>query len=501
MLLIQKLILLLSDFHFNQFLEFLKNEKAVLPAKLIKEIRNYGWNQPESDVLCEKVYGDKENKTKKKFLQLTHHTLKLSYYLSRNYPSYLKQNLLLIEEHINRGEKTRADQIAECLNDISEKLEDFTTRIEVLKFLSQRAFISESREAGKLHQTINVLINAELNQNEIYGILREKFHFKGKENIEEGLTQQNLDLFNKLSNSEFISIQILARYARVYALFFTNNHDFYKTETLNELESIENDLYKNAFIIFPFLEDIYFKILSLKLQIKVHEMDTVGTLREAKRLINDSNSILFWKSFVNVPELFAIAIQASHFISHYGYTFKKDHYKNLPDEVKQQINFLKSKLITEMEKPFWNEGNLIKLINARSLYAGLLLLGQKEDIKRGIDIIEETFISFQQIPFQKFLDGMFAGLIIGYFSLENHEKVSDTFKRYKKITGGNSVIQENDFTIHAYYYVSQFILTQRNQYREKLATVFEETKGKSQLQQVKNLINELAEYYSIKLNT
>ena len=77
---------------------------AELPYKLITTIRQ-AKTPHESDELCKLTYGDSEEKTKKKFLQLTHHTFKLSVFLSRNYPNYLKHNLQQIEILLSKGEK------------------------------------------------------------------------------------------------------------------------------------------------------------------------------------------------------------------------------------------------------------------------------------------------------------------------------------------------------------------------------------------------------------
>jgi len=83
-----------------------------------------------------------QKKTKKKFLQLTHHTFKLSGFLSRNYTNYLKHNLQVIEELLSKGEKQKANDIAEWLSDVAEKIEDYTTLIEVTKFFAQQCFIT-----------------------------------------------------------------------------------------------------------------------------------------------------------------------------------------------------------------------------------------------------------------------------------------------------------------------------------------------------------------------
>ncbi len=500
MLSIQKHILLLNTFHFNEFSLHLKATKAELSYRLVNEIRDFGWEQPDSDKLCERIYGNSNEKSKKKFLQLTHHTLKLSSFLSRNYPSYLKHNLSIIEENINKGNIKKANLIADYLLDISEKVEDYTTNINVLKFMSQQAFLVEEKDSVKYHKRIAELIEQEKQLNELYCYIRENLHYKRKDNVSVSHAENTpKNFFDAYINSPSFSVSIFARYGKYYELSFLYHPDFYKNETLVELDKIERDLNNNSYVIFPFLDDVLFKILGLKLQYMVHRMDSTGMMKESQRIIEESSHLKFWHSYVNVPELFAIAIQASHYVSHYGETYREDHYRNLPDDIKKNINYLKDKIVEELEKPIWNEGYLIKLINTRSLYSGLLLLGSSEEINKGINLIEETLITYQQIPFQKFLDGMFAGLIIGYFSLKNYEKVADCYKRYKKSTSGNIVNEENDLTIAAYYYTSQWLITKRKQYVEKLSNTYFVAQSKPNLKHVELLVKNVAAYFEVSI--
>src|SRR4051812_35560293 len=141
MLSIQKVILLLDDFHFNEFKTHLKDSNAELPLKLINQIRKDGWKQKESDDLCKTIYGAKDEKSKKKFFQLVHYTFRLTSYLSRNHPSYLNHNITIVEQHINKGELKKANELAEVLLDIAEKVENFPTAIAILKYYAQQAFI------------------------------------------------------------------------------------------------------------------------------------------------------------------------------------------------------------------------------------------------------------------------------------------------------------------------------------------------------------------------
>ncbi len=498
MLSIQKQILLLSEFHFNEFANYLKTSKAELPFKLIHEIRNFGWEQPESEVLSKRIYGQSGASVKGKFLQLVHHTFKLSGFLSRNYPAYLKHNLNLIEEYTNKGDRKKANLLAEYLLDIAEKIEDFTTQINVLKFQGQQAFITEFKSPVKFHEKIEKLIHAELRLNTLYKYIRENLHFKNKDNVSVKTSKADLKFFDEYLDDECFCIKTIAKFGKYYQLSFQNDPQFYEKSTLKELENLERELQNNAFIVFHFLDDLLFKIIGLKLQLMVSTMDTEGMMKESSRLIEESSSLKFWQSYINVPEIFAIAIQASHYVTNYSATYKADHYKELPEAIKQNINKLKQVLATEIEKPIWNEGYIIKLINTRSIYSGLLMLGTPDEVKKGIDLMEETLTSYQQIPFQKFLDGMFASLIIGYFSLQQYAKISECYKRYKKSTSGNKVNLENDITISAYYYASQWLLNGRKQYSEKLFALIPLCEENPNLTGVKTLILDLAQYFNIK---
>jgi hypothetical protein len=210
---------------------------------------------------------------------------------------------------------------------------------------------------------------------------------------------------------------------------------------------------------------------------------------------NISSFLKFWKSYINIPEIFSFSVQASHYLSSYAFIFRDDYHKTLPSDIKENIQFLKQKLESELAKNIWDDGEyIIKLINLKCFYSAILLTGDVADKNKSVKILEDTLVSYQQIPFQKFLDGMFVALIMGYFSLGHHDKVISTYKRYKKITSDQIVVKENDLTIDAYYFTSQFITNQRNQYTEKLKNTYENS---DDFEHVRVLIAELIRYYKI----
>jgi hypothetical protein len=496
MISIQKQVLLLSDFHFREFAEYLQNTNADLPYKLITTIRGLKI-QPESDELCKLVYGNSDEKTRKKFLQLTHHTFKLSGFLSRNYPNYLKHNLQVIEELLSKAEKVKANDVADCLVDIAEKIEDYTTLIEAYKFLAQQAFISESKEALKFHKKVEECIELERIKNELYKYLRENLFFKGKENISKAQLSKDLRYFDQFVTHESNSINILARFGKYYQLSFLYHPEFFSRQTGQELEELEKDFLNNAHVCFHYLDDIYFKILGQRLQHEVNKTDTDAMLIEIKKMNSISSFLKYWKSYINIPELFSFAVQTSHYISSYGFIFKDDYHSTLPRDIKENIAFLKNRLNEIVQKNIWEDGHIIKYINIRCFYAAILLTGSKEERLKSVKILEDTLVSYQQIPFQKYLDGIFVTLIMGYFSLHEFDKVISTYKRYKKITSDQIVVKENDQTTDAYYYTAQYLTNKRNQYVEKLKLTFNEAAAYPHVQK---LIQELVSYYKLPLS-
>jgi hypothetical protein len=501
MLSIQKVILLLDDHHFNEFKNHLKESGAELPLKLITQIRKDALDQKESDSLCKAIYGAKDEKSKKKFFQLVHYTFRLTSYLSRNHPSYLHHNISSIEQYINKGELAKANVVAEILLDIAEKIEDFSTGIAVLKYFGQQAFITENKTAAiKHHQRISELLRYEHIVNQIYLYMRQNLNFKGKSTLSDKEMQEHLSFYDKYRNNESLSVQLLSRFAYCQTLNYLNDSRFYNDETLRELDSLMDDLDKNGFITFSFSDDIQLNVDYLKLKHLIHKLDQDDLQKEAANLIKKREPLRFWKNYVNTPEIIYLSIQASYYLTHYCYGYQKNYNETLPKEVKNQIAFYKKKCEEILSKPIWNEGLYVRYINLNNIYCGFLILGTKEEIKKAIEKLELLLVNFQQIAFQRLYDALFATLMIGYFYLSDHEGIQECYKRYEKLTAGTSKNLENDLTIKAIYYTSQWQSTLRKQYLEKLLAVFQKAKEDEKLKHVENMIKDMIRYFEIPIN-
>lgn len=500
MLSIQKVILLLDDFHFNEFKNHLKESNAELPYKLVTQIRKDEWTQLESDDLCKAVYGTKDEKSKKKFFQLVHYTFRLTSYLSRNYPSYLTHNISAIEKFINKGELQKANDVAEILLDIADKIEDFTTLNAVLKYYAQQAQITENKNASiKYHQRINEVLKSEHIINQMYLYMRENLNFKGKSVLSDAEMQEHLKFYDLYRNSKTLSIQFMSRFAYCQTLNYLNDARFYNDEILDELNRLTDDLEKNGFVVFSFSDDIQLNVDYLKLKHLIYRMNKDDLQKEATNLIKKREPLRFWKNYLNTPEIIYLSIQASYYLTHYNQGYKKDYYDHLPKEIKQQIEFYKKKCEEILEKPIWNEGLYVRYINLNSIYCGFLVLGPREDVKKSVEKLELLLVNFQQIAFQRLYDALFAILILGYFFLEDHENVQECYKRYEKLTATTSKNTENDLTIKSVYYASQWLNNGRKQYVEKFQGVLDKVRENDKLQHLQASMEDMASYFQIPI--
>ncbi len=81
--------MLLGDFHFNHFTQFLEENNAALLLQLCLLIRKKLPEFETIDELNQQIYGAYNEQSKLNFNQLSVHTFKLTWHLALHYPSYL----------------------------------------------------------------------------------------------------------------------------------------------------------------------------------------------------------------------------------------------------------------------------------------------------------------------------------------------------------------------------------------------------------------------------
>lgn len=501
MLTIQKLILLLEPEKLQAFKGHLAGTGNALPLKLVQHIEDSGINQPETDALCELVYGDAEEKSKRKFFQLAHYTFRLTTFLARRYPFYLSHNIKHIEELLNKGEMNNSLQHAENTLDIAVKIEDFPTQIWVLKFLLNFSLIREKRKEAIRQQIIlNNALKIENLTNEISLYIREHLNWKDKTTLTgNNDIDKHIAFFNQYCDHDSVQVKVLSNYGICYCLSFLDDKKFYTPEVREKLEFLADELDKNSYVIFAFSDDVLLNIDYLRLKHFMHEFNEDDILKEATKITKKWQELRFWQSHIDTAQIVSLSLQASYYVTRYCISYKTNYLDQIPAHVKENINetvLICERLIeTLKEEPDAH----VRFINLNNIYCTLLLLCGTEKIKRSTEILEGILINYQQIPFQKLYDAIFANLIIAYFSLENHQAVADCYRRYEKLTAKRVKIEENDLTIKSFYYVSQWKQSGREQYLEKIRMILQEIKEHPELESTKKLIEELLDYFKVPI--
>ncbi len=502
MLLIEKVVKLLDDFHFDIYHEYVKNIsiRSYYPLALIDVIDRGFLVEQDSEKLFKDVYGEapEGEKDMKKFFQLGHYTFKLTSYLARNYPNYLQHNITRIQYLINSGELEKASTLAEILVDVAEKIQDYETEIKALSFLAQKDNQLESfKSALKYYKRIETLLAHKKAINDLNYFISQHLKVRGKE--AESNLEEDLRFLVPFHNNDSFIVRMMSRLQTCYLYYNCRHEKFYSDEIFEELNTIEEELQKNDYVVFPFLHNIRPKLSFLKLNYSTRQLDFKKVLDESSKIIEESEDDLFWNSLINLPEINSIAIQTSYYVSNFFHSYKENHLELLDDEIKSRIQFLKKRCKILLSNKLLEEKFVVRYVNLSTIYAGLLLLGDKEDIKECINTLENLLLFFQQVPFHTSIDSIYITLIMGNFCLKDFEEVEKNYRRYKKSTKGKVVNPENDLPLHGFYFASKWLETSRNQYLKKLNGIIEDTDNKPSLGSTRKLLLEMAKYFKMEL--
>ncbi|MFT6147327.1 MAG: hypothetical protein ACJAUH_000004 [Saprospiraceae bacterium] len=479
MLQIEKVVKLLDDYHFDVFREYVKNIsiRSYYPLLLLDSINRSIELEQSTEEFCEEIYTEdnpNDEKTKKKFFQLAHYTFKLTQFLSRNYPAYLAPNINKIQHFINNGHLNKANFYLNALLDISEKIEDFGTYITALNIQALQYELQENiKDVVKNYTRQAEIINYRSLVNQIYLYRQQHFSVKSKPKSNADI-EAILSFFTVHFESKSLVVSALSQYFYLHGLNFFNAESFFDKATFDKIEKLEKLLENNSYLVFPFLEDLEYRVAYLKLRSLIQNFDDNRVIELSAKILDNSEATFFWKNFASQPEIFSIAVQASYLSSKYNTAFKSNHLETLLDDVKKRLDTLYSRCEDLLEKDEILD-TTAKHIAVTNSYACLLLLGNDSDNLKAIQLLEGLLFTYQQIPFHAYIDPIFAVKISAYFNLKDYEGLENCYRRYKKMTDKKSVNPENDFTIHVLYYTAKWLETNRNQYLKKLQKRIDET--------------------------
>jgi hypothetical protein len=474
---IEKLVKLLSEEHLAEFKAYLAKANAQLPLKLINSITTDINVFQGNEELCKLIYGKADKQTRQSFNQLASYTLKLTSYLARNYPTYISISVFKPELMVSHGRISEAVKLMELLLDIGEKIEDFKATARALTFLSQYSYMSNAHGEGlRLQKRLNEILNYEILLNELTLYFKSNININVRENDLGSDLQKHLDYFGKYINHTCFSISAHARYFTFYINYYYNAQLFYTPEKLHDLAIFEDDLNKYGYVVMPYFTDMQSKITLFKLNHPDIDLNSRDSKKEIDKLLRLNEYFQYWKYFGNQPELYAINIKATYYLANFHQMLHlPGAEQNIPEEVRADVEIWRSKANEIHNNTEWKRNNILDLIHLRLNLSALMLLGDNAQRGEGIDLIEETLISYQQISFSESIDSYFTCLMIGYFSKKEYEKCVNTYKRYIKLTQGRKINEDNDICIHAYYYGAQWMLTGRKQYVEKMSGIYKST--------------------------
>lgn len=501
MLVIEKVVKLLDDFHYEVLKQHVRHhsKRSYYPQTLFEQINRELMAKQTSEELCANTYEDEEvnEATLKKFYQLAHHTFKLTAHLARNYPDYLHHNISRIQALINQGELKKANFLAEILLEIVGKTEDHHTEIRLLQLLAQKEILLESYDkALKYQDRVRELLEYEQTLNEIisyfYTHLNSKKKFKASD-------LEHTAYFKQFHEHSVTTIRTISKYYYCFTFNLLRDPFFNSKEMLTILSDLESDLERSDYVVFPYMTDCLQRVRFLKLQVLALHSEGRQILEETEAFMDSGQEILFWNSFVNFMDIIAYSVETRFFSEHYMRSYREDHYKSIPVELKEKLERSKLRCKTLIQNEDLQNKFTLKYIVLITTYSLFLCCGSKNDLKEAARQLEGLLINFQQIPFHAYIDPIYSILIFAHFSLGNYTEVDEHYKRYRRTTKGKIVHTENDLSLHGFYYASKWVETQRKQYLKKLGAVIEQVKLSASSKRTLNMLNDIVDYYQIPL--
>jgi hypothetical protein len=469
---IQKLIFLLTDFHYVELTAHFKRMKAALPLKMVNAIRRKLPDFHSPDELCRVVYGNSEDASKKKFNQLSSHTLRLSEHLAVNYQCYLHTRINDIQVLVNEGKWEQSVFLAEVLLNIAEKIEDYKCQLLCCKFLAERSFSirdyttgfkydKRAQEALQLEDTVTQLLS------KIRGAL-----FSEKRLTQQGL-QELKEEFKTFFVHEKCNLRILGMFYYLRLLFYYELRQFDSGEALPVIEMLSKELHNYPYVILPFMTDVKGMLIYMQLNSGLYSIEA----KERKKLFSDLKEHYKHKKVqsgnLSTGELNLMAIESTQFLSKYHHLVGlKDYGERISVEDRRDLNALLAKLRGYLSLPVHSALPDFQVRSLRMLFGAMLIISGGKDVKAGLFELESMLVAYQQVNLGPSTDSIFLSLMVGYFALKDYDTCATTFKRFTKVKAGKIVYAGNDLKIHGYYYLSQYLFSGKKQYVEKMKELF-----------------------------
>lgn len=454
---IQKLIVLLNENAYNAFYVHLRQSNAHLPARLVQTIRDKGFDFQSTEELCQHIYQKPASEAKNNFYQLSTHTFRLSEFLALNYPSYLMHNITRIEELIAIQQVPEAQFLAKILLEVAEKINDFNTQTLVLRFLvNQEHIFKQPQKAYAYYEQLKISEDNSRTLNDIFYLLRNDFNMVNvaiKKEPEE--IARAIEYLKGYFDSPYKSISMLSRYVSLYIRHYTTlNAEHIRAEIVE----FEKELNNHSYIVMPFLFDIKTSCSFILLAMPGFNVND----KEGRTMLNiykkHYEAIGYWKSYLNIPKLFSIMMRGSDYLERYSSLLHRRDYSTLvPAAAQADIAETSEECLTMIAEHEHMQIYIYDIMNLKMIIGGLLLLRGGDHIKKGIDHVEHSIISFQQMKKSRTIGNSYIILMMGYFMQADYKSCMATYARYVKVSKNRDMYEYIDVKIQIYYNFARWL--------------------------------------------
>lgn len=465
---IQKLVFLLTDFHYAEFIAYLKRTKVVLPLKMVNAIRRKlpDFHTPEE--LCRVVYGNSDAVTKKKFNQLSSHTFRLTGYLAVYHPAYLHANATSLHVLANKSKWNQAVFMAKAMLDIAEKTDDFKCQVISNSFLAEKSFLFQEYSAGvryakAAHESMQMDIVFMDIHTKLRSLLQSEREPKGKDIL------SAFHLLETHFDSRKDSFRILSMFYYLQLLYVYKPLEFDTPRSKAVIENLSKELNNYSHVILPFSIDVKGTLFFMRFNYVCHELEP----KERKRLLAVLKENYEHKPIGAVHlsrgELSIFTVEVTQLFSKYHHLVGLKNYRELiANEDRKEIDELLKKLNRHLIFPAGVSVPDIQLRTMRMLLGSMLIISGGRDVKAGIFELEALLTAYQQVNLGALTDKIFLSLMVGYFALSDYHNCAITYKRYLKVKKGKPILPDSDLWIHTYYYLSRYLITGKHGYIDKM---------------------------------
>lgn len=458
-LFIQRFVALLDAYHYSILLEHFGSISADMSTKLIGRIWDTlpGFHTPQE--LQSVIYGDSGRSGT--LNQLCSHTFKLSSYLARNNPSYLKHNIVLMERLVAEGRREDAVKLAGPLAEIADKVGDFRTAAAALNFLYRDANIQKLPAVGDLHARCREMLSLET-----ASAWLQLFHMEPE--------PAELETLQKHCSNSHPAISILAQYVYISYKYGSDMSFFDTEESRGAVALLENKLRKHPYVCIPYMMDVQGRLDYFKLNSPYTVQDSDGRKKLFEKLSHHYQGYRYSKNYNTALQIDLISTQLTMLFTKYHHRLHREDYLEILEQgdatlMDAMLDRTASLLSEKPQNASPSEARRLEQIKAC-----ITILKGGKAVGKGIDDMESFLVTYQQLNLKASTGTAYFFLMVGYFSLKKYDSCVALYRRYTKAASGKGIFKGNHLKIVMFYYFAQWQLGHSRQYVAKLEKLLKE---------------------------